>query len=104
LSIFVFFARFEKMSIDFKRPAEPMAMVAAKRPRQMQLVRVFYKSFLEQFDFQSDLSTGPQRLSRLQGPIMLLNGHEGEIYSAQFSPDGQSIASAGFDMKICSFR
>jgi len=48
----------------------------------------------------SDLSTGPQRLSKLQGPIMLLNGHEGEIYSAQFSPDGHSIASAGFDMKI----
>lgn len=37
-------------------------------------------------------------------PIMMLSGHDGEIYAAKFSPDGSCLASAGFDMKICLFR
>ncbi|CAD6185205.1 unnamed protein product [Caenorhabditis auriculariae] len=40
------------------------------------------------------------RISNLQAPIMLLNGHEGEIYTAQFSNDGTCMASAGYDMQI----
>jgi len=31
---------------------------------------------------------------------MLLTGHQGEIYSAKFHPEGQLIASAGFDRQI----
>ena len=34
---------------------------------------------------------------------MLLSGHEGEIYAAEFSPDGQTIASSGFDQKVRLF-
>lgn len=34
---------------------------------------------------------------------MQLSGHEGEIYTAKFSPDGQMIASSGFDRLICNF-
>jgi WD40 repeat protein len=34
---------------------------------------------------------------------MLLTGHEGEIYAARFSRDGNLLASTGFDMKICGF-
>ena len=44
---------------------------------------------------------GPPRTSSLLAPIMLLSGHEGEIYTAKFSPDGQYVASAGFDRIIC---
>lgn len=33
-------------------------------------------------------------------PIMLLTGHEGEIFSTKFSPQGDIIASAGFDRRI----
>jgi hypothetical protein len=43
----------------------------------------------------------PERASNLQNPIMLLTGHEGEIYGARFNSDGQLLASVGYDMKIC---
>ena len=44
---------------------------------------------------------GPPRLSNLEAPIMLLTGHEGDIFTAKFSPDGQMLASSGFDRLIC---
>ena len=31
---------------------------------------------------------------------MLLTGHEGEIFSTKFSPQGDIIASGGYDRKI----
>ncbi|CAB3401077.1 unnamed protein product [Caenorhabditis bovis] len=40
------------------------------------------------------------RLSNLQAPTMALYGHQGEIYTAQFSPDGTCLASSGYDMQI----
>lgn len=40
------------------------------------------------------------RTSNLLAPIMLLTGHDGEIYSGKFSPDGQCCATAGYDLKI----
>lgn len=50
------------------------------------------------------ISSGPpgamKRTSSLKAPIMLLTGHEGEVFSTQFSPDGQSVASASFDRQI----
>lgn len=73
---------------DFKRPAD-MALVAtapSKRARGNEVAEV----------------SGPPRTSNLQSPIMLLNGHEGEIYSGKFSPDGTCLASVGFDMRICT--
>ncbi|KAK6740429.1 hypothetical protein RB195_008723 [Necator americanus] len=42
----------------------------------------------------------PQRTSKLQAPIMLLTGHEEEIFAARFSTDGTCLATAGFDQKI----
>ena len=44
---------------------------------------------------------GPPRTSALLAPIMLLTGHEGEIFCTKFSPDGQILASAGFDRLLC---
>ena len=46
---------------------------------------------------------GIVRLSNLAAPIMLLTGHEGEIFTTKFSPDGKMLASAGFDRLICKF-
>ena len=43
----------------------------------------------------------PARTSNLAAPIMLLTGHEGEIFCSKFSPDGNIVASAGFDRLIC---
>lgn len=40
------------------------------------------------------------RNSNLLSPIMLLSGHEGEIFTCKFSPQGDIIASAGFERKI----
>ena len=46
---------------------------------------------------------GPPRTSNLLAPIMLLTGHEGDIFCGKFSPDGQLFASAGFDRLICKW-
>lgn len=40
------------------------------------------------------------RTSSLFAPIMLLEGHGGEIFCSRFHPDGQYIASAGYDRQI----
>ncbi|KAG8143232.1 putative U5 small nuclear ribonucleoprotein [Naja naja] len=46
------------------------------------------------------LQAGPPRCSSLQAPIMLLSGHEGEVYCCKFHPNGATLASAGFDRLI----
>ena len=55
-----------------------------------------YSSYKMYFNFQ-----GPGRLSNLTAPIMLLTGHEGDIFTAKFSPDGDHLASGGFDRLLC---
>ncbi|TPX49960.1 hypothetical protein SeMB42_g02410 [Synchytrium endobioticum] len=40
------------------------------------------------------------RTSALMAPIMHLTGHQGEIFSCKFSPDGSHIASASYDKMI----
>ena len=35
---------------------------------------------------------------------MLLTGHQGEIYTAKFHPEGNVIASAGFERNICKSK
>ncbi|KAJ3209001.1 U5 small nuclear ribonucleoprotein [Dinochytrium kinnereticum] len=41
-----------------------------------------------------------QRTSALQSPIMLLTGHQSEVLSCKFSPNGEQVASASFDRSI----
>jgi len=43
---------------------------------------------------------GVKRTSNLLAPIMLLEGHDGEIYCGKFSNDGKSFISSGFDRHI----
>uniref|UniRef100_A0A8C5WGP4 Uncharacterized protein n=1 Tax=Leptobrachium leishanense TaxID=445787 RepID=A0A8C5WGP4_9ANUR len=38
--------------------------------------------------------TGPPRTSSLQAPIMLLSGHEGEVYCSKFHPNGLTLWSS----------
>lgn len=47
------------------------------------------------------LPQGPSRTSSLQAPIMLMSGHEGEVYCCKFHPNGATLASSGFDRLIC---
>jgi WD40 repeat protein len=43
-----------------------------------------------------------KRVSDLEAPIMLLEGHKREVYSCRFSNDGRLLASGSFDKNICS--
>lgn len=40
------------------------------------------------------------RTSNLFAPIMLLEGHGGEIFSTEFHPEGEHLVSTGFDRQI----
>lgn len=40
------------------------------------------------------------RTSGLQAPVMELTGHSGEVFSAQFNPEGNYIASGSMDRSI----
>ncbi|CAB9530812.1 U5 small nuclear ribonucleoprotein 40 kDa protein [Seminavis robusta] len=40
------------------------------------------------------------RTSSLPAPTMQLSGHQGSVYTLQYSPDGETLASGGFDMKV----
>lgn len=37
-------------------------------------------------------------------PIMALEGHEGDIFATKFHPEGDYLASSGFDRKICMYN
>lgn len=50
-------------------------------------------------DKGSELALHPRR-HFLKGPIMLLTGHDMEVFSSKFHPSGSSIASAGADRSI----
>jgi len=44
------------------------------------------------------------RTSSLFMPIMALEGHEGDIFATKFHPEGEYLASSGYDRKICKYR
>merc|ERR1712029_786045 len=67
-------------------------MPELKKPRN-ELVEVTDKS-------KALVQSGPARTSNMDAPIMLLSGHQGEIYTAKFHPEGNVLASAGFDRQI----
>ncbi|KAL3104111.1 hypothetical protein niasHS_002138 [Heterodera schachtii] len=81
------------MTEVFKRPALPLVPASGKRQR-------LSSEDVSLVSLGDSTRTGEQRASGLQCPIMLLTGHEGEIYAAQFSPDGTCLASVGYDQRI----
>lgn len=44
-----------------------------------------------------------RRTSNLMAPILLLEGHQGEIYTTEFHPKGEMLLSSGYDRQICKF-
>ncbi|XP_018668441.2 U5 small nuclear ribonucleoprotein 40 kDa protein-like [Ciona intestinalis] len=77
-----------------KRSAELGALaIPSKRPRNEYEVATYENQ-------KSVVAHGPPRTSSLLAPIMLLTGHEGEIYSSKFHPEGNMIASTGFERLI----
>ncbi|TRY72088.1 hypothetical protein TCAL_12366 [Tigriopus californicus] len=81
-------------------PAQDEHAVALKKARPESGYEVGIKDPMEQ---QQQLQkSGPPRMSNMESAIMLLaGGHQGEIFSAKFHPDGQILASGGFDRTIC---
>lgn len=77
-----------------KRPADQLelALVADKRPRTDELATTTTSKGKE-VALQS-------KKHFLKGPIMLLTGHDGEIFTSKFHPNGTAIASAGTDRSI----
>ena len=59
---------------------------------------------LKLFHLHGQTGSAPARTSNMEAPIMLLSGHSGEIYTAKFHPEGNILASAGFDRQICKRR
>lgn len=47
---------------------------------------------------------GVPRTSSLFSPIMLLEGHEGEVFACEFHPEGEHLMSTGFDRKIRKYQ
>lgn len=79
--------------MEGKRKAFEGAVVPAKKQRNELVILAEGKS-------RALVSGGPARTSSLAAPIMQLSGHEGEIYTSKFSPDGTFLASSGYDRKI----
>lgn len=67
------------------------ALVPVKKPKQHEVALLNQGGAIQAL---------PQRTSSLEAPIMLLSGHEGEIFTARFHPAGDTLASAGFDRLI----
>lgn len=79
-----------------KRPAVHMdvALVADKKPRTANSSEANGSN-----DQGREVSILPKK-HFLKGPIMLLTGHDGEIFTSKFHPNGTAIASAGSDRSI----
>ncbi|XP_074656464.1 U5 small nuclear ribonucleoprotein 40 kDa protein-like [Tubulanus polymorphus] len=78
--------------MDLKRKAMEGALVPAKKSKT-DSIAIYGRD-------NAVIEAGSARTSNLEAPIMLLTGHEGEIFCGKFSPDGQYFASAGFDRLI----
>lgn len=78
-----------------KRPSDALVQVEAKRSRN-ELVAATNKD-------KQLLESGVPRTSSLLAPIMQLEGHQGDVFSAEFHPEGQHLVSTGFDRQICKF-
>lgn len=79
----------------YKRPAQELdiAIVSGKKARIDQNGEVAIRESNKEVALQASKH-------RLKGPIMLLTGHESEIFTCKFHPQGRTLASAGMDRSI----
>jgi len=77
-----------------------MAVVLAKKSKDMELVAVTSKNTALSTEMAKGLPQGYQRTSQLMSPVVQLTGHESEIFCAKFSYSGEILASSGFDRQI----
>lgn len=79
--------------MDLKRKAEDSSALVAVKKTRTDLV-------VSGNDKKSLIEGQPARTSNLESPIMLLTGHTGEVFCSKISPDGDLVASAGYDRAI----
>lgn len=72
---------------------ESVSVVARRRTKKI------LKKFNEYYNVYTIIQ-GVRRTSNLQAPIMQLEGHEGEIFTTEFHPEGEMLLSSGFDRQI----
>ncbi|CAH1638948.1 unnamed protein product [Spodoptera littoralis] len=78
--------------LEAKRKADDLSVVPAKRTRhEISVVGTREKAVV---------TSSVPRTSNLYAPIMLLEGHQGEVFTSKFHPEGKHLASAGFDRQI----
>ncbi|XP_037079851.1 U5 small nuclear ribonucleoprotein 40 kDa protein-like isoform X2 [Pollicipes pollicipes] len=77
-----------------KRKGNELQMVAAKKQKTGILATSGASNEVASY------TQGPARTSSLLAPIMLLTGHSGDIFATRFHPEGQFLASTGFDRQI----
>jgi len=75
-------------------------MEAKRKADEMALVAVATKKARTEAGALMEAVPGVTRTSNLSAPIMLLMGHEGDIFCTKFHPDGEILVSAGFDRTI----
>lgn len=78
--------------MESKRKAEESALVPVQKKSRTEIAVSSNKN--------KQLQTQITRTSNLFAPIMLLEGHEGDIFTMDFHPEGQYLASSGFDRRI----
>lgn len=76
--------------------------MATKRSTETALVAVEPRSKNPRMEVIASTQGRPSqgRSSNLMAQVMLLTGHDGEIYCGKFSPDGAILATTGFDRSI----
>ncbi|XP_052870331.1 U5 small nuclear ribonucleoprotein 40 kDa protein isoform X1 [Anopheles cruzii] len=79
---------------SLKRSSDALVPVASSKKSRTDLVSYTTK------DKQLLEQQNVERTSGLLGPIMLLEGHGGEIFSTEFHPEGEHLLSTGFDRQI----
>lgn len=93
---------------DMKRMRNELVAITNRDKALLEAVRIVLKLMFSFFNknynifFKDDLNLlqGVKRTSNLFSPIMLLEGHEGEVFSCEFHPEGEHLLSTGFDRKI----
>eukprot|EP00049_Salpingoeca_infusionum_P018297 m.356560 g.356560 ORF g.356560 m.356560 type:complete len:353 (-) comp17581_c0_seq1:295-1353(-) len=78
--------------------ASEQALVPVKKAKDMSLSAVTTATG------GAVVAAGRLRTSELKAPIMRLTGHQGELFCGRYNPNGECLASAGFDRQIMLWK